>query len=206
MAGELGKARDIDVLVERAGEGTVHAHLQVAREDAYDNAAAALQSDRARMLLLDVVEWVSLGQWLSLEQNVDIREMPARDFAEGALRRSRRKVKKSGRNLEKLDDDARHSVRKAAKKLRYATEFFAGLYDQKREKRRHKRFVSALENLQDRVGVLNDHAGTPELLARLGLDGEPDASALVGKGPDTRLLEAAAEDYDALVDAKRFWR
>lgn len=206
LAGELGKARDIDVLVERAGEGTIHARLQVAGKDAYDNAAAALQSDRARMLLLDVVEWVSLGQWLSLEQNVDIREMPARDFAEGALRRSRRKVKKSGRNLEKLDDDARHSVRKAAKKLRYATEFFAGLYDQKREKRRHKRFVSALETLQDRLGVLNDHAGTPELLARLGLDGEPDASALVGKGPDTRLLEAAAEDYDALVDAKRFWR
>ena len=97
-------------------------------------------------------------------------------------------------------------MRKAAKKLRYATEFFAGLYDQKREKRRHKRFVSALETLQDRLGVLNDHAGTPELLGRLGLAGEPDAAALVGKGPDPRLVEAAAEDYDALVDAKRFWR
>lgn len=54
--------------------------------------------------------------------------------------------------------------------------------------------------------MLNGHAGTPALLASLGLAGEPDAAALVGTGIDTRLLEAAAEDYDALVDAKRFWR
>lgn len=206
LAGELGKARDIDVLVERAGEGAMQARLQAARKDAYDNAVTALQSDRARMLLLDMVEWISLGQWLSLEENVDVREMPARDFAKGALARFRRKVKKGGRNLEKLDDEARHTVRKAAKKLRYASEFFAGLYDQKREKRRHKRFISALETLQDRLGELNDQAGTPGLLDKLGLAGEPDAAALVGKGPDAGLLEAAAEDYDALVDAKRFWR
>lgn len=206
LAGELGKARDIDVLVERVGESTIQSHLQVARNDAYDNAAAALQSDRARLLLLGVVEWISLGPWLSLEQNVEMREMPARDFAEGALGRFRRKVKKGGRHLEKLGDEDRHTVRKAAKKLRYATEFFAGLYDQKREKRRHKRFVSALETLQDRLGVLNDQAGTRELLTSLGLANEPDAAALIGDGPDAQLLEAAAEDYDALVDAKRFWR
>jgi inorganic triphosphatase YgiF len=206
LAGELGTARDIDVLLERAGEGSMQAHLLAARKDAYDNATATLQSDRARILLLDVVEWISLGQWLSLEQNVDIRKMSALDFAQGALGRFRREVKKGGRNLEELDDEARHSVRKAAKKLRYATEFFAGLYDQKREKRRHKRFVSARETFQDRLGVLNGHAGTPALLASLGLAGEPDAAALVGTGIDTRLLEAAAEDYDALVDAKRFWR
>jgi len=206
LAGELGQARDIDVLAERVGGGSMQARLQDARKDAYDAATAALQSDRARILLLDVVEWVAIGQWSQTDENRDIREMPVREFADGALRRFRRKVKKGGRDLEKLDDEARHKVRKAAKKLRYATEFFAGLYDRKREKGRHKRFVKALGTLQDRLGVLNDHAAAPALLAGLGLAAEPDAAALVGKGPEPRLLEAAGEAYDALVDAKRFWR
>ncbi|HUD28246.1 MAG TPA: CHAD domain-containing protein [Novosphingobium sp.] len=206
LAGELGKARDIDVLIERADDGPLQARLHAARDAAYDNALAALGSDQARLLMLDLVEWIAIGEWTSRDADADIRDMPARDFADGALARFRRKVKKGGRNLEKLDDEDRHTVRKAAKKLRYATEFFAGLYDRKRERRRHKRFVSALETLQDRLGVLNDHAGTPDLLRELGLSGDPQAAAFLGKGPDKGLLEAAAEDYDALVDAKRFWR
>lgn len=205
LAGELGKARDIDVLIGRVGEGPMLAHLLPAREEAYDNAAAALGSDRARALLLDLVEWVAIGEWLSAHDNADLRDMPARQFADGALRRFRRKVKKDGRHLDRLDDEARHTVRKDAKKLRYATEFFAGLYDGKREKRRHKRFVSALEALQDRLGLLNDQAGASEVLERLGLAGEPGAADLGGKGPDAGLLEAAVEDYEAFVDAKRFW-
>lgn len=206
LAGELGNARDIDVLIERVGDGPIHARLQEARSHAYDVATAALESDRARTLLLNVVEWVAVGEWLSSDDNADTRDLPARDFADAALRRFRRKVKNGGRNLEKLGDDDRHTVRKAAKKLRYATEFFAALYDQKQEMKRHKRFVSALEVLQDRLGVLNDQAGTEDLLRQLGLTDEPEAAALIAKRPDSQLLEAAADDYDALMDAKRFWR
>ncbi|WP_159981394.1 MULTISPECIES: CHAD domain-containing protein [unclassified Novosphingobium] len=206
LAGELGMARELDVLIEQAGDSAIQPHLLPARTQAYDDAITALRSNRARALMLDIVEWIALGEWLSLEGNSDLRQMQSRSFADGALQRFRRKVKKDGRNLEKLEDEARHKVRKAAKKLRYATEFFAALYGEKREKRRLKRFVSALEALQDRLGLLNDRAGTPKLLASLALADQPGAADLIGKGHDGGLLEAAAEDYDTFVDAKRFWR
>lgn len=206
LAGELGKARDVDVLLDRADEGALRDRLLAARADAYGTAIAALQSPRARGLMIDIVEWVAAGDWLSSRDGADLRGLPAREFAAKALDRFRRKVKKSGHDLEELDDEARHEVRKAAKKLRYAAEFFGALYGRKRERRRHKRFVAALEHLQDELGALNDLAHAPEVLRSLDLADDPAAQALLGPDDRTDLLEAAAEAHDALVDAKRFWR
>lgn len=206
LAGELGKARDIDVLLDRAETSPLRDRLLSARADAYANAIAALRSDRARGLMIDIAEWTALGDWLSGRDGRDLRALPARDFAAKALDRFRRKVKKSGRDLEELDDEARHEVRKAAKKLRYAAEFFGALYVRKRERRRHKRFVAALEALQDELGALNDLAHAPEVLRGLGLADDPAARPLLGPDDRADLLEAAAEAHDALVDAKRFWR
>lgn len=206
LAGELGKARDLDVLLDRATAGPLRDRLTVARTDAYAGAIAALRSDQARGLMIDVAEWIAVGDWLSDAAGQDVRAVPAREFAAKALDRFRRKVKKDGRDLETLDDEARHEVRKAAKKLRYASEFFGALYDRKCERRRHKRFVAALEALQDELGALNDLAHAPQVLHSLGLADDPAAAALLGPDDRTDLLEMAAEAHDALVDAKRFWR
>ena len=118
--------------------------------------------------MLEVTAWIAASDWSGTADGEREGNRPARDFAARALDRYRRKVKRKGRNLASLDDDARHEVRKSAKKLRYAAEFFAGLFERKGEKRRHKRFVKALEALQDQLGALNDLAAAPELLARLG--------------------------------------
>lgn len=206
LAGELGKARDLDVLIERAGKGELRKRLLSARKDAYQNAIATLQSDRARGLMIDLAEWVAIGEWRSRREGRDTRKLPARDFAAGALDRFRRKVKKGGRDLEHLDDQARHEVRKAAKKLRYATDFYADLFGRKRERRRHKRFTAALQALQDQLGELNDLATAPRVLASLGLAEDPEAAVLLGAKDKADLLEAAAEAHDALIDARRFWR
>ncbi len=206
LAAELGKGRDLDVLIDRAEPGPIHDRLAPARAQAYAAATAALQSNRARGLMLDIAEWIALGDWLEAPENREARDRPAREFAAQALDRFRRKVKKGGHDLEDLDDEARHEVRKAAKKLRYAAEFFTTLYERKREQRRHKRFVSALEVLQDQLGALNDLATAPAVLDGLGLADDPDAVALLGADRKADLLEAAAEAHDALVDAKRFWR
>lgn len=206
LAGELGKARDLDVLIEHAGDGSIRDRLVVARMDAYANAIGVLQSGRARTLMIDTAEWIGIGTWLSSTDGRDLRELPAREFSVKALDRFRRKVKKGGRDLEELDDEARHEVRKAAKKLRYATEFFAALYERKRERRRYKKFVSALETLQDQLGALNDLATAPEVLHGLGLADNPDARALPGADRKADLLQEAAEAHADLVDAKRFWR
>lgn len=206
LAGALGDARDLDVLIARAGDSPLRARLLPARTEAFAHAAVALRSDRARALMLDIVEWVAIGDWLSDPAGAELRALPVTDFAAGALDRFRRKVRKDGRDLEQLDDEARHDLRKAGKKLRYATEFFASLYQDKQEKRRFKRFAAALEALQDQLGALNDLAAAPDLLRRLGLADEAEARPLVEGGRKADLLDAAGEAHDALVDARRFWR
>ena len=200
LAGAMGDARDLDVLAARRSESELRARLEAARGEAYAQAEAALDSARARRLMLDLLEWLALGDWRMAGGNEAIRLQPARDFAAAQLDRFRRKVKKGGRDLASLDDEARHEVRKDAKKLRYAVGFFGPLFDGKRQKRRHARFTEALEALQDRLGLLNDLAVLPQLLERLDLPPE-DA----GRDKES-LIEAAAEAHDAFVDARRFWR
>ena len=108
--------------------------------------------------------------------------------------------------MAEVDDQARHKVRRDAKKLRYAADFFASLFEGKHARRRHTRFVVTLEALQDQLGALNDLATAPHLLSRLGLMDERDATTLFDPDSKQALLDTAEEAYHAFVDAKRFWR
>ncbi len=83
-------------------------------------------------------------------------------------------MKKHGRDLANADDGVRHELRKDAKKLRYAAEFFASLFERKGEKRRYKRFVKALQSVQDQLGSLNDLATAPAVLEKLGMANDVD--------------------------------
>lgn len=206
LAAELGEARNLDVLVTRAATGPLHDRLQAARDAAYEQVETAFASPRARWAMLDLVEWLLDGEWLRIDETRNLREQPARVFAEASLDRIRRKVKKDGRNLTAAHDEARHTLRKDAKKLRYASEFFTALFAAKRERKRYKRFISALEILQDELGTLNDLATAPEELRKLGLENDDDAGVLLGTTRKKTLLAAAAKAYDDLCDTKRFWR
>lgn len=205
LAAELGKARDIDVLLKRTEQDHVRAHLLEARTAAYDAVATALQSGRTRSLMIDLVEWLSMGEWLRDGVNEEARTMPVLGFAAKTLRKLRRKVKRQGRDLETLDDASRHELRKSAKKLRYATEFFAALYDRKQGRRRHNRFLVALEGLQDSLGDLNDLSAASETLRRLGITSPGAEGQTTDPKVKAALLKQAAEHHDTLVDAKRFW-
>ena len=206
LASELGEARNLDVLLERARPGALHDRIAAAREAAYDRVGDVLSSPRARGLMLDLAEWTLGGEWLAPSDSHAEGNQPARAFAITALDRFRRKVKKGGRDLARADDKARHKVRKDAKKLRYAAEFFAGLFERKREKRRYKRFVKALEALQDQLGALNDLATAAEVLEKLGVAGDPDAPRLLAGGQKKKLLEVAGDAHEDLFDTKPFWR
>ena len=205
LQAELGRARDLDVLLGRASPGRVHDSIERARNEAYAAVDDALASARARILMIDLAEWISSGEWLRHPATEDIRKQPARQFAANALNRFRKKVKKGGRHLETIDDDARHEVRIAAKKLRYSAEFFAALYDRKGQPSRQKRFVGALNDLQDQLGALNDLVTARELLSRLGLKNDPESAALLASKDKPDLLKAAAEACEDMIDAKRFW-
>lgn len=155
--------------------------------------------------MLDLAEWLMTGEWRTKAAGKSLRDELVPDFATSAFDRLRRKVRK--RNLNHLDDEARHELRKDTKKLRYASEFFGFLFNSKRQKRRHKRFREALEMLQDHLGMLNDLAVAKSIVGRLGLDQDPAVSYLLDPGKEKEeLVEAAAEAHDALADTKRFWR
>jgi triphosphatase len=203
---ELGEARNLDVLIEHAETGPLRAGLEQARSEAFAAVEVTLASQRARTLMIDLAEWITNGDWLGRPGNQEIRNLPARAFAAEALDRFHKKVKKRGHHVAKLDDQARHEVRKAAKNLRYAAEFFAALYQRKQDHRRHKRFVATLSELQDQLGALNDLATAPEVLDKLGLTNGPGAASLHSHNRKEKLLNAAAKAHLALVEADLFWR
>lgn len=194
------------MLLQRASEGQLQDRLRNAREEAYANVEATLASRRTRCLMLDLVEWRAGGDWLIAGESEAQRTMPARDFSAKALDRLRRKVKKGGADLRDATDEARHEVRKDAKKLRYASEFFRALFASQRAQRRYKRFSAALEDRQEHLGTLNDMATGPEELRKLGLEDDPHAQAALQGEQKTGLVAAAADAHGALTEAKRFWR
>ncbi|PSS61495.1 inorganic triphosphatase [Ensifer sp. NM-2] len=206
LAGVLGQARDIDVLLGKTELAVLRIRLTEARDSAYDEVEATLGSQRVRAFMLGLAEWISNGPWLDAAETTDLRQVPAVDFASSALERLRKKIKRDGRAIVVVDDEERHKVRKDAKNLRYASEFFTLLFPGNRGRRRHKRFITILGELQDQLGALNDMAAGSQLLERIGLAGEPATASLIAKGNKKGLLEAAEDAYVDLVDAKRFWR
>ena len=122
--------------------------------------------------------------------------------------------------LDKLEPRRRHRLRIRTKKLRYAAEFFAGVFPTKKSTRRRENFVGSLEKLQGALGDLNDIAVHEELSERLA-DGKSGgrrrrsdpakkafaASRLSGR-EEARIapvLEEAERAYAAFAEAKPFW-
>jgi inorganic triphosphatase YgiF len=181
IAGELGPARELDVFVEcavkpvadgrpnRPGMAVLTKELRHKREDAFARAQAAVESARFRALVLATAEWIESGDWT---RNADdlargLRERPIAAAAADELRRRRKKILQRGARLKEIDPQLRHKLRIQAKKLRYASEFFAGAFPGKRAARRRKDFVAALSMLQDTLGDLNDIAVHEALTERI---------------------------------------
>lgn len=205
LAGMLGEARDLDVLAARTGEGDLRDGIEAVRPEVHARVIEALQAHRVRGLMLDLLEWLTLGAGQVEGEALEIRKEKAQSFAASRLAHFRRRVVKDGRRMKRLNDAARHEVRKDAKKLRYASEFFASLFARKKQRRRHARFIAALEGLQDDLGALNDLVSTPGILARHGLTDSAAGQRKGGKGKKG-LIADAADAHGELADARRFWR
>ncbi|UAK25074.1 CYTH and CHAD domain-containing protein [Sphingomonas nostoxanthinifaciens] len=199
LAGALGEVRDLDVLIAAHGE-SASPQLVGARDAGMTRVRAALADPRSRRLMLDLAQWLAVGDWRVRAS--DIAAMPVRQLAADLLDRTRKRLKRRGHDLAELDDEHRHRARIAAKKLRYASEFFACLWSTGKGKRRHAAFAEVLETLQDQLGALNDLATAPHLIARLGLD----PAAVTPPHDRADLLARAAEAHERLMDMKRFWR
>jgi triphosphatase len=191
LAHVLGEARDLDVLSVDDAAG--YAVLEAARTQAHARVLQWLGAARVRMLMLDLTQWLADGAGLG-----DEAAQPIAPFAADRLRKRRKRVAKGGKHMKRLSDEARHAVRKDAKKLRYASEYFGDLFPAKTA-RRYKRFIGKLEAMQDRLGKLNDLVTAPATLARIGLAREADMA------DKPKLLRAAAKAHGKLVEAQPFW-
>jgi len=215
---QLGDARNLDVLLKRFGgapksdEGAqaLLTRLRTERETAYAQVLEALASPRLRRLMLDLVEWVELGPWRTENE---LARLPLPHFGGLQLDKRWKKVRKGGRDLGTLGPEVRHQLRIEVKKLRYAVEFLASLTSEREAVAKQKKFVKALEELQERLGELNDLetarallgemlGGTHETAAALRYAGEQ----LEPEGSEAGQLEAAQKAHDELVEVGRFWR
>ena len=229
LAGELGPARELEVLVNRVvapmkkqrrrwhGMPSLSREFAERRDAALSRARAAVQSARFRALTLHVAAWLEAGSWADPQDDLvrDRGDVPIETFAREQLAQRWRKVRKKGRMLARLDARRRHKLRIQTKKLRYAAEFFATLFQTKRAHKRRKRFLAALERLQDGLGDLNDIAVHEKRIAAMGVRRRrPNPSRVFAAGllagrEDARMdaaMTAAMHAYADLAKIKPFWR
>lgn len=229
LTGELGPARELEVLVRRVvapmkrqrrrwrGMPSLSHEIAERRDAALKRAQDTVQSVRFRSLTLDLAAWLEMGNWTNPQDDLvrDRGDRPTAVYAAEQLTRRWRKVRKKGKVLSQLDARSRHKLRIQAKKLRYAVEFFAALFQNKRAVKRRKQFLSALERLQDGLGDLNDISVHEKTIAAMSVHhqrSDPSrvfAAGLLTGREDARVeaaITAANEAYLDLGRVKHFWR
>ena len=177
LTAELGAARDWDVLAastlprvgREAPDEPLLAELELAAQGVahqkHEAAARAVSSARHTRLVLSLTRWVHGCGWrdcLSLQDQTRLTAKVS-PFARKMLLLHQRRLLKRGGQLQGASPEARHRIRIAAKKTRYATEFFESLYCA----RTVRPYVAALSALQDEFGWLNDAAVAGHLLQQL---------------------------------------
>jgi len=176
LAGLLGVARDWDVFIAGTGhevraafgdDRRIGSMLDAAarkRLAAYAGLRDFLTTDPGwRRLGLTLALLPSLRPWEGAGDEALV-DRPAADYARGALDRRLKHVLEAGDSLEGLTHEHLHEIRKRAKRLRYAIEFFAPLFAEKAV----RKYLAKLAALQEDFGALNDLAVAGALVSGLG--------------------------------------
>jgi inorganic triphosphatase YgiF len=173
LSDTLGKARDLDVFVTQTLPAIItqyenHAGLLklrdialTAQEEAYVEVRTALSSQRYNYLLLSLAAWLENERWRDGAR--DKKSHQVLNTSTATLAKRHKQLRQRGKRLEHMHPEVRHAARIAAKKLRYASEFFASLYPSAKS----RSFIRKLSQLQDCLGVLNDITTTEKLLQQL---------------------------------------
>jgi triphosphatase len=216
ITGVLGLARDLDVFITQtlppvlqqlpAHDGLLKLGERAATacRHAYAEIRAALTSQRYQRLLLNLGAWLENERW----RDAGSAECTVLEVAQAMLTKRHKQLRKHGKRLMHAHPEERHETRIAAKKLRYAAEFFTGLFPTASS---HD-FLRRLAKLLDVLGILNDIAVTENLIHRL-----------IGRQPSRPLdealhlftgwnacnamhrLEGMEQAWDAFAQQKPFW-
>jgi CHAD domain-containing protein len=222
LGASLGPARDWDVFLtetlppvqEEFGENAALAafaeQCAALRQVAARRARRTVGSPRYQRLALTLARWVTGEQWLGNldEAGRGALNGPVLEFASAVLEQRYRRVRKRGRKLGRLSPTELHRLRIAIKKFRYATDFFAGLYEGKRARETLKR----LSRLQDILGAIND-AATVGTLVQEVLRGDNSRKAaeargiLLGwsRGRAATLRRELQKAWKPFREAEKFW-
>lgn len=219
ITNELGPARDLDVFEidilkpmgathgNDAGFAEARRAFEEARAKAYGSAVGSVRSDRFRTDLLDIAEWIEAGPWMRDKDLRKRRDERVADHAARLLSRGRKRIREGGKDLRALSAKKRHKLRIRAKNLRYAVEFFAGVFTGEENAKRREALLAALKELQDQLGALNDLAQR-EALAAAGHDLANHAQGLLApKEADVdELLARAQKAHADFASVKSFWK
>ena len=222
IATALGPARECDAFSDLLAAGprqvssggsvfaAIDAALAKRRQTLYAEARDLIDAKETAAFALQLQAFLSRRGWRNAaSQGSPSLTAPVTQFSSQTLNRLRKRVLKRGKKLVSLPDDKRHQVRIALKNLRYAAEFFGGLYGEPGNCRSYLRAVS---RLQDILGAHNDAAGAQTLLDALGARAEAETAFAAGVvlGWCERHAEIAETELDeAWRRFKRlgaFWR
>lgn len=197
---QLGGARDAEVLLT-ATLPRIHANpggkngllvlQQLVLETAQTQrqaAAAALLSPRYTFLLL------SLGLWMQRLPHT-LADEPLTGFAQRTLQRLHKRLLKRAAIMDASAPSSLHRTRIAAKRVRYALEFFHALYGSKRA----RRYLKAVAAIQSELGQHNDLVVADDLLRNMA-EQHPDALDTVSfaRGYLQALQGQGTVDVDAI--------
>ncbi len=172
LAGALGEARNWDVFLEETLPPIATAFpddkgIKRLRKAALRKAQSARKSVIG-LLAIDEYPRLLL-EFTAAVYTVDQRlAIPLEEFAHQQIARHTRKARKLAVRHADLTPCERHRMRIAFKKLRYTLEFFTPLV----ASRKFRPYLAALTQLQDELGLINDHM-TAAALIEQELDGHP---------------------------------
>jgi len=202
----FGATRDWDVfcetLVHAEASKALLARARQKRTVARRAARALVSSAAFQNAQLRALRWLHSDPWRSDAARAE----PLPRFARRSLERMRAKLLKRARRIDWRDAPARHAVRVAVKRLRYACDFFSACFA-------HQAvlpFLARLAALQDTLGELNDVAVGRALLIELArqpaLREEAARVRLWLARRERELIASLATDWSALERRRPYWR
>jgi CHAD domain-containing protein len=209
IADAFGPARDLDVFAtellapvarkfaDHESFLALHQALRHARGEAWDDALGEVLNPDFAAFLNDVA---------AAAETIPMDGRRIGKAADTALDDHWTKVKKRSKRVKKTYDDRTHELRIALKKLRYASEFFAPLY----QKKKVVPYIRELKRLLGYFGEANDVHGINDTLARLGTAPELRfaAGAIAGwhQSREKDLTKRAMDGWKTFRKHKPFWK
>jgi len=208
LATVFGPARDLDVFsqlllpqidpkfVEHESFVALHLALRHARGEAWDDALAEIADPEFGAFLNDVA---------AVAETLPHNGTRIGKFSGLVLDELYGQVRKRGKRAHRVYDSRTHKLRIALKKLRYAAEFFAPLYSQKRA----SAYIRTIKVLLNELGDANDAHGVGGLMQRLG--DAPELSFAKGviigwyAAKEKRLATRALKNWRRFRRLKPFW-